>query len=158
MFGLSFFIFIVFFSIFVAPLLLLGFFVYIWGRVRTERYLTIREHVQRGLPLPPELTHGQSPSQLPGNPPSSISTPAYYYSPRDSARRDLRRGINLTATGTALCVTFHVVWPHTSTWAWGLIPWLIGVGYIISSFATDTEDEPPPPKPDPSSPLPPNSP
>jgi hypothetical protein len=147
-----------------GPFLLIGFFAYLWSRTKTERYKTVREYLNRGLPVPPELLRGQ-PAYAPPQAHSGTPSGNYYYPPQKSARRDLRRGITRTFAGMAICVTFYFIWPHSRIWAWGLIPWIIGVGYIVAYFV-EPEDEPaqsplpsvPPPRnPPPTTPAPPST-
>ncbi len=121
-----------------GPFILLGFFAYLWSRNKTERYKTVREYLNRGLPVPPELLRGQrayAPPPVPASP-HTYSYPA----PTRRARSDLRRGITQTFVGLAVCIVFYLIWPDSRIWAWGLIPWIIGVGYIVAYFVEPEEE------------------
>jgi len=168
-----------------GPFIVVGVCVYFWARTREERYKTVREYLNRGLPVPPEILQGKpyyppptttpTPSNLPSVPQASPSAqPATYsalptqptydpYTQRNLAQKDLRHGIETVALGLAACVLFYIFWPEGRMWAWGLVPIIVGVGYIISARVAihDSNGNPPlshpqdPPR-DPSSPFPPH--
>jgi Domain of unknown function (DUF6249) len=83
-----------------------------WAKSRSLQR-TVRMMVEKGQPVPPELF--ASPAGAPIRP---------WY--------DLRRGIILLAVGVAFVIFFGLTagWEE-GVWALGLIPGLIGFGYII---------------------------
>lgn len=103
---------IIFIMVFGAPvaivfvIMLMNYF-----RVRSL-HRTVRMMVEKGQPVPAALLSG----------PASIVKP----------RSDLRRGVVLMAVGIATVMFFGIDdgW-HDGAWALGLIPGLIGVGYLI---------------------------
>ena len=124
-----------------GPFLLVAYCAHLWSQAKIERYKTVREYLSRGLPVPPELLRGRP---VPGPVPSAPNPASSYYSPPVRARRDLRRGIIRTFAGMGICLAFYFMWPHSRIWVWGLIPWIIGVGYIIAYFLEPEEPELPP--------------
>ncbi len=125
--------------LFGSPFILVGYFAYLWFRAKTERYLTVREYLNRGLPVPPELLREQKYSDVPGQPHR-----LRYYGPR----REFRRGIVRTFTGVGICLALYLISPHTRLWAWGLIPWIMGIGHLIAYFLEPEDDVALPPIPD----------
>jgi hypothetical protein len=87
---------------------------------------TVRMMVEKGQPVPEALL----------NPP-----------PAQRQRSDMRRGIVLTMIGIGLMMFFGAVndWEGGS-WTLGLIPFLIGVGYLLV-WKLDTKKDNPPPVP-----------
>jgi Domain of unknown function (DUF6249) len=84
-----------------------------WAKTRSL-HRTVRLMVEKGQPVPPELL--ASPIGRPLRP---------WY--------DLRRGIILLAVGTAVTFFFLAVAGFESgVWAFGLIPAIIGAGYILT--------------------------
>jgi Domain of unknown function (DUF6249) len=83
-----------------------------WAKSRSL-HRTVRLMVEKGQPVPPELFAA---------PPGAPIRPWY----------DLRRGIILLAVGVAFVIFFGLTagWDE-GVWALGLIPGLIGFGYII---------------------------
>jgi hypothetical protein len=82
-------------------------------RQRRITHETIRLMIEKGLPVPPELFIDRKVAD------QRIVRP----------NRDLRRGIVLIAAGIGVVAFFGV--DHSHIWALGLIPLLMGVGYII---------------------------
>src|SRR5205085_11461528 len=84
-----------------------------WAKARSL-HRTVRMMVEKGQPVPPELF------ALPAGAPIR---PWY----------DLRRGIVLLGTGVGIVMFFGVAagWDE-GVWALGLIPGLIGLGYILA--------------------------
>ncbi|MEP7071973.1 MAG: DUF6249 domain-containing protein [Verrucomicrobiota bacterium] len=84
-----------------------------WAKARSL-HRTVRTLVERGQPVPPELL--ASPAGAPLRP---------WY--------DLRRGIVLLAVGVGVVMFFGIAagWDE-GVWALGLIPGLIGLGYILA--------------------------
>ena len=119
---------IVFLSIFGAPVaivVMIGIFSMIATRMRQR---TIRMMVEKGQPVPAELL-----------------APAT----RGIRRRsDARRGVIWTMVGLGLMIWLAAVndW-EGGAWSFGLIPFLIGLGYLIVWKLEHKKDIPPPPPP-----------
>ena len=117
---------IVFLSIFGAPVaivIMIGIFSIIATRTRQR---TIRMMVEKGQPVPAELL-----------------APAT----RGIRRRsDVRRGVVWTMVGLGLMIWLAAVndW-EGGAWSFGLIPFLIGLGYLIVWKLEKKKDIPPPP-------------
>jgi hypothetical protein len=117
---------IVFLSIFGAPVLiviLIGMFALAVSRSRQR---TIRMLVEKGQPVPAELLA-----------PAARSV---------RQRSDVRRGVVWTMVGLGLMVWLAAVndW-EGGAWSLGLIPFLIGLGYLIIWKLENKKDIPPPP-------------
>jgi Domain of unknown function (DUF6249) len=117
---------IVFLSIFGAPVLiviLIGMFALLVSRSRQR---TIRMLVEKGQPVPVELL---APATRTGR-----------------QRSDVRRGVVWTMIGVGLIVWLGAVndW-EGGAWSFGLIPFLIGLGYLIIWKLENKKDIPPPP-------------
>ena len=117
---------IVFLSIFGAPVLiviLIGLFALLVSRSRQR---TIRMLVEKGQPVPSELL---APASRAGR-----------------QRSDVRRGVVWTMVGVGLIVWLGAVndW-EGGAWSFGLIPFLIGLGYLIIWKLENKKDIPPPP-------------
>ncbi|MFN2621425.1 MAG: DUF6249 domain-containing protein [Chthoniobacterales bacterium] len=102
---------VIFSTLFGAPVLIVAaimFFSYLRSR---SLHRTVREMVAKGEPVPPALFA----------PPPAIR-----------ARSDFRRGVVLMMVGFALMIFFGAVndW-EGGAWAIGIIPFLIGVGYLL---------------------------
>jgi Na+/proline symporter len=117
---------IVFLSIFGAPVLiviLIGMFALLISRSRQR---TVRMMVEKGQPVPAELlvpaTRGVR------------------------QRSDARRGVVWTMVGLGLMIWLGAVndW-EGGAWSFGLIPFLIGLGYLIVWKLENKKDIPPPP-------------
>ena len=117
---------IVFLSIFGAPVLIvimIGLFALLVSRSRQR---TIRMLVEKGQPVPAELL---APATRAGR-----------------QRSDVRRGVVWTMVGLGLMIFFGAVndW-EGGAWSLGLIPFLIGLGYLIVWKLENKKDIPPPP-------------
>src|SRR5213080_823472 len=117
---------IVFLSIFGAPVLIvatIGIFALIGNRMRQR---TIRMMVEKGQPVPAELLAPEV--------------------RRVRRRSDVRRGVIWTMVGLGLMVWLAAVndW-EGGVWSFGLIPFLIGLGYLIVWKLENKKDVPPPP-------------
>jgi hypothetical protein len=117
---------VIFSTLFGAPVLIVAaimFFSYLRSR---SLHRTVREMVAKGQPVPPALFA----------PPPAIR-----------ARSDFRRGVVLVMVGFALMIFFGAVndW-ESGAWAIGIIPFLIGVGYLLVwkfEGPKDTDKAPP---------------
>src|SRR5437762_12743874 len=117
---------LVFLSIFGAPVLIvimIGIFAVLMSRTRQR---TIRMMVEKGQPVPAELL-----------------------APTKRAvrqRSDVRRGVVWTMVGLGLMVFLGAVndW-EGGVWSLGLIPFLIGLGYLMVWKLEGTKNVPPPP-------------
>jgi len=117
---------IVFLSIFGAPVLIVIMVGLISLSATRMRQRTIRMMVEKGQPVPAELL-----------------VPAT----RGLRRRsDVRRGVVWTMIGFGLMIWLAVVndW-EGGAWSFGLIPFLIGLGYLIVWKLENKKDIPPPP-------------
>jgi len=117
---------IVFLSIFGAPVLIvimIGIFALMGSRMRQR---TIRMMVEKGQPVPAELL-----------------APEVRHVRR---RSDVRRGVVWTMVGLGLMIWLAAVndW-EGGAWSFGLIPFLIGLGYLIVWKLEGKKDVPPPP-------------
>ena len=117
---------IVFLSIFGAPVMiviLIGVFALLVSRSRQR---TIRMLVEKGQPVPAELL---APARRAGR-----------------QRSDVRRGVVWTMVGIGFIVWLGAVndW-EGGAWSFGLIPFLIGLGYLIIWKLENKKDIPPPP-------------
>jgi len=113
-------------TVFGAPVLIVGLIMYFsFSRSRTLQK-TIRMMVEKGQPVPEALLN-QPPAQR--------------------QRSDVRRGVVLAMIGIGLMVFFGAVndWEGGS-WTLGLIPFLIGAGYLLV-WKLDTKKDNPPPVP-----------
>ena len=116
---------IVFMSIFGAPVLIvmvIGIFALIGNRMRQR---TIRMMVEKGQPVPAELLAPEV--------------------RRVRRRSDVRRGVVWTMVGLGLMIWLAAVndW-EGGAWSFGLIPFLIGLGYLIIWKLESKKDIPPP--------------
>src|SRR5213596_162593 len=117
---------IVFLSIFGAPVLIvimIGIFALMGSRMRQR---TIRMMVEKGQPVPAELL-----------------APEVRHVRR---RSDVRRGVVWSMVGLGLMIWLAAVndW-EGGAWSFGLIPFLIGLGYLIVWRLENKKDVPPPP-------------
>ena len=116
---------IVFTTLFGAPVLIVA-VIMIANYLRARSlHRTVQAMVEKGQPVPAAL----------------LAPPAV---PRP--RSDLRRGVILIAIGIGVMTFFGVDegW-HDSAWAFGLIPGLIGVGYLIVWKLEGKRTDSPPP-------------
>ena len=113
-------------TIFGAPVLIVGLIMYFSFSKSRNLNRTVRMMVEKGQPVPEALL----------NPP-----------PAQRQRSDVRRGVILTMIGVGLMVFFGAVndWEGGS-WTLGLIPFLIGVGYLLV-WKLDTKKDNRPPLP-----------
>jgi hypothetical protein len=120
---------IVFMTIFGAPVLIVAFIMYFGFSKSRMQHRTIRMLAEKGQPIPPGL----------------LAPPA----PAVRQRSDLRRGIVLVMVGFGLMVCFGA-WNdwEGGAWAIGVIPFVIGLGYLLVwKLEGGTKKEVPPPPP-----------
>ena len=117
---------IVFLTIFGAPVLIVALILYFSFSRQRALHRTVRMMVEKGQPVPEALL----------NPP-----------PAQRQRSDVRRGVILTMIGVGLMVFLGAAndWEGGS-WTLGLIPFLIGAGYLLV-WKLDTKKDNPPPVP-----------
>lgn len=103
---------IVFLTIFGAPVLIVAVILYFGFSRSRMQHRTIRMLVEKGQPVPAEL----------------LAPPA----PAVRQRSDMRRGVVLSMVGLGLTIWLGAVnnW-EGGIWSLGLIPFLIGVGYLL---------------------------
>jgi hypothetical protein len=104
-------VFITFLAIFGTPVMIVGLIMYFSFSKSRALHRTVRMMVEKGQPVPEALL----------NPPPVIRQ-----------RSDLRRGVVLLMVGLGLTVFFGAVndW-ESGVWSLGIIPFLIGAGYIL---------------------------
>ena len=117
---------IVFLSIFGAPVLIvimIGMFTLLVSRMRQR---TIRMMVEKGQPVPAELLE-----------PATRGV---------RQRSDVRRGVVWTMVGLGLMIWLGAIndW-EGGVWSFGLIPFLIGLGYLMVWKLEGKKSVPPPP-------------
>ena len=102
---------VVFLSIFGAPVLIVGLIMYFSMSKTRAMHRTVRMMVEKGQEVPVALLY----------PPPAIRQ-----------RSDMRRGIVLVMVGVGLMIFFAAVneW-EGGAWAIGIIPFLIGCGYLL---------------------------
>jgi hypothetical protein len=102
---------IVFMTIFGAPVLIVAVIMYFGFSKNRMMHKTVRMMVEKGQPVPEALL----------NPP-----------PHVRKRSDMRRGVVLVMVGLGLMIFLGAVneWEGGS-WALGIIPFLIGAGYLL---------------------------
>jgi len=119
-------------TIFGAPVLIVAFIMYFGFSKSRMQHRTIRMLAEKGQPIPPAL----------------LAPPA----PAVRQRSDLRRGVVLCMVGLGLMLFFGAVnsW-EGGAWAIGVIPFVIGLGYLLvwKLEAGGTKNEVPPPPPTP---------
>jgi hypothetical protein len=104
-------VFIIFLTIFGLPVAVVGIILYFSFSKSRAMHKTVRMMVEKGQPVPEALL----------NPPPVIRQ-----------RSDLRRGVVLLMIGAGLMVFFGAVndW-EGGAWSLGIIPFLIGLGYLL---------------------------
>ena len=116
---------IVFLTIFGLPVAVVGLIMYFSFSKSRAMHKTVRMMVEKGQPVPEALL----------NPPPVVRQ-----------RSDLRRGVTLLMIGAGLMVFFAAVndW-EGGAWSLGIIPFLIGLGYLLV-WRLDVHKEVPSPK------------
>jgi hypothetical protein len=105
-----------------TPVLIVFVVFYFRYRRRQEALATVREYLNKGLPVPPQLLEDSGKSYAGVN----VSL--------DRRNCDLNRGFKLTFIGLGITLAFLVHNPHSTTWGWGLIPMIMGLGYLLSGW------------------------
>lgn len=115
---------IVFLTIFGAPVLIVAVIMYFGFSRNRMMHRTVRMMVEKGQPVPESLL----------NPPPAVRK-----------RSDMRRGVVLVMVGLGLVIFLGAVndWEGGS-WAIGIIPFLIGLGYLLVWKLEGSRDNPPP--------------
>ena len=117
-------VFIVFLTIFGTPVAIVAVILYFSFSRSRAMHKTVRMMVEKGQPVPEALL----------NPPPVVRQ-----------RSDLRRGVTWTLIGIGMMVFFGACndW-EGGAWSLGVIPFLIGVGYLIFwKFDTRRDDASP---------------
>jgi hypothetical protein len=117
---------VVMLSIFGAPVLIVAVIMYFGFSKNRMMHRTIRMMVEKGQPVPPAL----------------LAPPA----PAQRQRSDMRRGVVLVMVGLGITLFLGAVndW-EGGAWALGVIPFLIGLGYLLVWKLEGKKDIPPPP-------------
>jgi Domain of unknown function (DUF6249) len=118
-------------TIFGAPVVIVAVIMYFGFSKSRMQHRTLRMLAEKGQPIPPTL----------------LAPPA----PAVRQRSDMRRGVVLTMVGFGLMIFFGAVndW-EGGVWSIGLIPFLIGVGYLmVWKLEGGKKNEIPPPPPTP---------
>ena len=113
-------------TIFGAPVLIVAFIMYFGFSKSRMQHRTIRMLAEKGQPIPAEL----------------LAPPT----PQVRQRSDMRRGIVLVMVGIALMICFGA-WNdwEGGAWAIGVIPFVIGLGYLLVwKLEGDKKNEIPP--------------
>ena len=116
-------------TVFGAPVLIVAFIMYFGFSKSRMQHRTIRMLAEKGQPIPAEL----------------LAPPT----PQVRQRSDMRRGIVLVMLGIALMICFGA-WNdwEGGAWAIGVIPFVIGVGYLLVwKLEGGKKNEIPPPLP-----------
>jgi hypothetical protein len=115
---------IVFLTIFGLPVAVVGLIMYFSFSKSRAMHKTVRMMVEKGQPVPEALL----------NPPPVVRQ-----------RSDLRRGVVLLMVGAGLMVFFGACndW-EGGAWSLGVIPFLIGLGYLLVWRLDVRKDEPSP--------------
>ena len=112
-------------TIFGAPVVIVAVIMYFGFSKSRMQHRTLRMLAEKGQPIPPTL----------------LAPPA----PAVRQRSDMRRGVVLTMVGFGLMIFFGAVndW-EGGVWALGIIPFLIGVGYLLVWKFEGPKDKAPP--------------
>ena len=116
---------VVMFSVFGAPVLIVAVIMYFGFSKNRMMHRTIRMMVEKGQPVPAAL----------------LAPPA----PAQRQRSDMRRGVVLVMVGLGLMLFLGAVndW-EGGAWSLGIIPFLIGAGYLLVWKLEGKKDIPPP--------------
>ncbi len=120
------------------PVLIVFFICYFRYQRRQAQLQLAREFLAKGLPVPPQLLDESQ----------AVSISVDRGSPASAAAVDLRKGFKLAFIGLGVTLALYVWSPHGSSWGWGLIPSVMGLGLIISgAVQLRMPDKTPPPGP-----------
>jgi hypothetical protein len=116
---------VVMFSVFGAPVLIVAVIMYFGFSKNRMMHRTVRMMVEKGQPVPAAL----------------LAPPA----PAQRQRSDMRRGVVLVMVGLGLMLFLGAVndW-EGGAWSLGIIPFLIGAGYLLVWKLEGKKDIPPP--------------
>ncbi|SRR6266487_3780853 len=117
---------IVFTTLFGAPVLIVAVIMMASYLRARSLHRTVRTMVEKGQPVPPGL-FGPPPAQR--------------------LRSDLRRGVVLVMVGLGIAAFLAVTDRGGSSWSLGVIPFLIGLGYLIVWKLEGKKNDNPPPVP-----------
>jgi hypothetical protein len=115
---------------FATPVLIVFFVCYFKYRRRQDTLAMAREYLNKGMPVPPELL---DPSLGSDDYMGLKSAGLKNFMSRP--RSDLRKGFKLAFIGLGVTLAMYLSSPHSTYWAWGLIPMVMGIGFIFSSWA-----------------------
>ena len=115
------------FTVFGAPVIIVAVILYFTMSKTRALHKTVRMMVEKGQEVPAAL----------------LAPPA----PAQRQRSDMRRGVVLVMVGLGIMLFFAAVndW-EGGAWSIGLIPFLIGIGYLLV-WKLDTKKDNPPPVP-----------
>jgi Domain of unknown function (DUF6249) len=121
---------VIFLTVFGAPVLIVALIMYFGFSKNRMMHRTVRMMVEKGQPVPAALLAPPAPAQI--------------------QRSDIRRGVVLVMVGIGVMIFLGAVtgWEGGS-WALGIIPFLIGAGYLLvwKLEATKPKPDNPPPLP-----------
>ncbi len=112
-----------------APVLIVFFICYFRYRRRKEHLATVRDYLNKGVPVPPQLLE----EYQTGGWSTALGGGITDYS-SSRAVSDMRRGVRLAFIGLGITLAFFFFFGGR-LWAWGLVPLVIGLGFIVSSYA-----------------------
>ncbi len=115
------------------PLGVVFFVFYFRHRRRLEKFALAREFLAKGMPVPPQL--------LDDSRYDPAETVAAAQGGLTLSQRDIRKGFKLAFIGLGISVALYISGPHSSTWGWGLIPAIMGLGFIISGTLQARQDK-----------------
>jgi hypothetical protein len=107
---------------FATPVLIIFCICYFKYRRRQETLSIVRDYLSKGLPVPPQLLEDSGKGSAAG-----VGSPK-------RRKCDLTRGFQLTCIGLGVTLALFVSDPHETTWGWGLIPMVMGIGYLLSGW------------------------
>jgi hypothetical protein len=113
---------IVFTTLFGAPVLIVAVIMFMNYLKTRSLHRTVRTMVEKGQPVP-----------------AALFLPA-----AQRVRSDLRRGVVLITVGLGVGICLAALDPGDASWSLGVIPFLIGVGYLLVWKLEGKKDIPPP--------------
>jgi hypothetical protein len=123
------------------PVVIVVAFLYFRHRRRRETLDMVRECLNKGVPVPPELLAGVD-----------ADAPGIRVDAQTGCKSDFRRGFKLAFIGLGVSLALYFNDPHSTDWCWGLIPLVMGIGYLFSAWVQggrgpNDQDRLSPPKP-----------